>query len=100
MYTTLSRMKTLDGLYILNGFDKKHLKCDIRSLNEMTRLRRQNQFRLETPCAVSLPDSIHEIHTSKYKFTAFSFQMPPKRPMDFTVTYHCTYRNVAYKPGS
>jgi hypothetical protein len=54
MYTALSRVKTLDGLYILNGFDKKHLKCDIRSLNEMTRLRRQNQFRLRVavtgPC--------------------------------------------------
>ena len=58
MYTALSRVKTLDGLYILNGFDKKHLKCDIRSLNEMTRLRRQKQFRLETPCAVSLPDKV------------------------------------------
>jgi len=40
MYTALSRVKNLDGLYILNSFDKKHLKCDIRSLNEMTRLRR------------------------------------------------------------
>lgn len=40
MYTALSRVKTLDGLYILSGFDKKYLKCDIRSLNEMIRLRR------------------------------------------------------------
>jgi hypothetical protein len=58
MYIALSRVRTLDGLFILNGFDKKLLKCDIRSLNEMTRLRRQKQFRLETPCAVSLPDTV------------------------------------------
>ena len=55
MYTALIRVKTKEGLYILGEFEASKITSDSRTLKEMERIRKNNEFTLTIPNSVTAP---------------------------------------------
>ena len=55
MYTALSRVKTIDGLFVLGEFTSSKIKCDSRTVKEMARMKKDNIFKLNIPITVEIP---------------------------------------------
>lgn len=58
MYTALSRVKSLSGLYILGDFNTKKVRTDTRSKQEMQRLMEQSRFSVDVPGTLTVPSSL------------------------------------------
>ena len=54
LYTALSRVKIIDGLYILGEFKACKVKADSRSKEEMMRLRVYYPFKVSTQATVTV----------------------------------------------
>lgn len=59
MYTALSRVKTLDGLFFIDGFDQKKVKCDKKAQKEMERMISCKKFILRPPNTLHLPHTLY-----------------------------------------
>ena len=59
LYTALSRVKTIDGLYILGEFEASKVKADSRSKEEMMRFRLHSQFKLSAPATVTVSPALY-----------------------------------------
>ena len=59
LYTALSRVKTIDGLYILGELEARQVKADSRSIEEMMRFRLHSQFKLSAPATVTVSPALY-----------------------------------------
>lgn len=59
LYTALSRVKTLDGLYIVGEFTANKVKADNRSKDEMERLNRYYKFKVSIPATVMASPAVY-----------------------------------------
>ena len=59
LYTALSRVKTIDGLYILGEFESSKVKADSRSKEEMMRFRLHSQFKVSAPATVTVSPALY-----------------------------------------
>ena len=57
LYTALSRVKTIDGLYILGEFEASKVKAD--SKEEMMRFRLHSQFKLSAQATVTVSPALY-----------------------------------------
>ena len=58
LYTALSRVKTIDGLYILGEFQASKVRADTRSKEEMARLRLHSPFKVSIPATFTASPSL------------------------------------------
>ena len=58
LYTALSRVKTIDGLYILGEFKANKVKADTRSKEEMERLKLNSPFKVSIPVTVTVSPAL------------------------------------------
>jgi hypothetical protein len=54
MYTAVSRLKTQNGLYVLDDFQSSKMISNPKTIKEMSRMRKDRKFQLDVPLPVTV----------------------------------------------